>query len=345
MKVVIIGSDEVYAMEHFFLKHLDAMPDVEVCLVAMNKWIHENISFIRKIGRRINPSHNDLYTKLNRFIKDQITYLKPDVILVFKGMELYPDTLKNFKNQGILLTNFNPDHPFVITSRGSGNWNVGKSIALYDLHFCYSVEVLNRIKKMYNIPVVHLPFGFELPTEFLKNELPQEEKIAVCFIGTADKIRINAVKELLAANIPVHVYGSEWHKFLDVNFHPNLKIEKPVYGIEYWRLAIQYRVQLNVFRPHNEGSHNMRTFEMPAVGAIMLAPDSVEHRMFFEADQEVIYYSSKEEMILKAQYLLDLPVEKANQIRIQAKNRSIQSGYSYRDRVNTIYQAIKELLP
>jgi hypothetical protein len=37
-------------------------------------------------------------------------------------------------------------------------------------------------------------------------------------------------------------------------------------------------------------------------------------------------------------------VEKANQIRTKARTRSLQSGYSYRDRVNVVYQSLKQAI-
>ena len=42
-------------------------------------------------------------------------------------------------------------------------------------------------------------------------------------------------------------------------------------------------------RIHNPDSHNMRSFEVPGVGGIMVAPDTKEHRIFFEVGKEIFY--------------------------------------------------------
>ena len=66
------------------------------------------------------------------------------------------------KQQKIFIANYNPDHPFILTGRGSGNSNVTKAFPYYDLHFCYSKLLLKQIEKEYKIPTAFLPFGFEL---------------------------------------------------------------------------------------------------------------------------------------------------------------------------------------
>lgn len=343
MKIMVIGSNEVYAMEHFFIKHLNSFEGNEAFLLPTNEWLKTKLNLYHKIERRISKSINFLYNGLNHFVIEQIDQRKPDVILIFKGMELYPDTLAQIRKKGILLSNFNPDHPFILSSRGSGNNNVIKSIKYYDLHFCYSEQVANRIITEYKVPSVFLPFGYEFPENW-EFSFPEAEKMALCFIGTVDPIRLKIVKHLLKANIPIQVFGSNWHKHINSNSYTNLQIGNPVYGLDFWLQAIQFRVQLNIFRPHNVGSHNMRTFEMPAVGAILLTPDSHEQRKFFEADREVFYYSKVEEIIEMTNYLLLLDKDQANQIRIQARNRSLLSKYSYKDRVETIQNSINEII-
>jgi spore maturation protein CgeB len=343
MKLLIVGSSAVWAIENHFYKYLSEIPEVEIDQFSISPYI-DSISIFQRIEKRLLSNNNTLYRKINKDLLKFVMLNKPDALIIFKGMEIFPSTLIKISKLGILLTNFNGDHPFLITSRGSGNNNVRKSLGLYQIHFTYILSLVNVIQKKFKIKTVHLPFAFELEEKLYSSLSDEPEIMKVAFIGNPDKIRIKYIKELIKANLPVDVYGNGWNTFSKQIDSPLLLCFDAVYGNDFWEVAKKYRVQLNIFRPHNEGSHNMRSFEMPAVGAIMLAPDSPEHRIFFEADQEVIYYSSKEEMVFKAQELLNLPLEKANRIRIQARNRSIYSGYSYRDRVNIVYKAIINLL-
>ena len=103
-------------------------------------------------------------------------------------------------------------------------------------------------------------------------------------------------------------------------------------------------MQINMMRPHNPQSHNMRTFEAPGVGGILLGPDNPDHRSFFEIDKEVFLYKDIDECIAKIKYLLALPVEEANKIRSAARKRSIESGYTYKERTVEIYEILKKLM-
>jgi spore maturation protein CgeB len=345
MKLLIIGASESWSLETFYLKYLKEIPDLQVDILSTSEFGKKHYrKLIDRVLIRLFRSKTPYYDKLNKHILSETIKYAPDVVMVFKGMEIYPETLKAIKSSGIFLTNYNPDHPFIITMRGSGNQNVTQSVPLYDLHFSYSKDLMERFEKEFHIPSVYLPFGFELPeSEYQKLET-RPEICKVCFIGNPDKIRVNAIKSLLENGIEVDLYGHDWDKHITPGTHKNLHIFDAVYGLAYWNTARQYRLQLNVFRPHNIGSHNMRTFEIPAVGGIMLAPDSPEHRAFFEADKEAFYYDDAASMIQKAKEILEMPLAEAEMIRKNARAKSLAAHYDYRSRAQIIYGGIRRLL-
>ena len=53
---------------------------------------------------------------------------------------------------------------------------------------------------------------------------------------------------------------------------------------------------MNVLRLQNKGSHNMRTFEIPASGGFMLQERSNEVLEFFEEGKEIECFSSVKEL-------------------------------------------------
>jgi spore maturation protein CgeB len=145
---------------------------------------------------------------------------------------------------------------------------------------------------------------------------------------------------LLKAGFEVDVYGHGW-KRTRLAIRKNIRIHEAVYGQAYWNKLRQYRVQLNIFRKHNLGSHNMRTFEIPAVGGIQLTPFSEEQAGFFEENKEIFFYRDIGELEDKCRYLLDLPGKEVNAIREAARRRSATSGYTYRDRSLLVYNTFK----
>ncbi|MEK7256548.1 MAG: glycosyltransferase, partial [Bacteroidota bacterium] len=222
-----------------------------------------------------------------------------------------------------------------------GNKNVSQSIGLYDLHFCYSHSVQRRIEGEFGIPTAFLPFGYELPEPTFEEVKDEPEIQSACFIGNPDEIRAAHLKYLAKNEIPVDVYGHGWERHLP-NL-PNIRLHEATYGKDFWRKMRAYRLQINIFRPHNEGSHNMRTFEIPAVGGIMLSPDSPEHRAFFEPEKEVFLYQTMKEMATKAKQILALPEAEAAEIRRQARKRSVVSGYSYERRAGQVQEVFEQL--
>jgi spore maturation protein CgeB len=210
------------------------------------------------------------------------------------------------------------------------------------MHLCYSRSVQQRIEKEYGIPTAFLPFGFELEEEVFNEIKNQSEILAACFIGNPDKIRVEHLIFLAKSGLQIDVYGHGWNRFLPKL--PNVRIFDAVYEKDFWRTLHSYRLQINIFRPHNRGSHNMRSFEVPASGTIMLAPDSSEHREFFQPGEEIFTYSSKRELVAQARFILELSAQEASRIRDNARQRAVNSGYSYRNRAFQACRAIEQLL-
>jgi len=337
MKIFIVGSGKIGALEDFYTFYLREA-GIEVyhfpALKLFSDYYYKNL--INKILFKSGLS--SIYKQINYLFKKSVEDFQPDVVWVFKGMEIFPSSLKWAKNKKLKLINYNPDSPFIFSGSGSGNKNITESLALYDFHFTYNLSVKKQIEEEYKIPTFFLPFGYDVSQEMYNKCCRENEIEKACFVGNPDRHRADFLNALAEQGIELDVYGNNWKKFIQ---HKNITIFPPViYGDEFWKTLRKYRVQLNLMRSHNLDSHNMRSFEVPGIGGIMLAPDTTEHRMFFENEKEVFLFSdavSCGEQIKKVIFLSKL---QANQIREAARNRSLHSGYSYKDR--TLY-ALKEI--
>lgn len=340
MKILIAGQFKSWALEHHYTRYLREHAEVETYPAEDVFDDFYQKSIFSKIQFRLGLSA--IYLKIGNELLEKADLIKPDIILITKGMRTLPSVLKKLKSKGVYLANYNPDHPFIFSTRGSGNKNVTNSIGLFDLHLCYSKEVQQRIEREFGVNTARLPFGFELSTAQFDEAAQTEEVKRICFIGNPDSIRANYIKVMVKSGLPVDVYGHGWSKLLKAT--ANLRIFDAVYGKTYWQKVRSYRVQVNIFRPHNEGSHNMRTFEIPAAGGIMLAPDSPEHREFFTEGKEIFLYKNKEDLIAQAKHILEMPGTTAAIIRRNARQRSLDSGYSYKHRAAQAFIAFEELL-
>jgi len=338
MKVLIAGAGKKPAIERYFADHLNEL-GVETRLFAAQNiffdYYEKNI--LNKLWFKAGLSN--IYDRINKLFRSEIETMKPDIVWVFKGMEIYPESLRWAKEKNIKLVNYNTDNPFIFSGKGSGNQNVIQSISLYDLHLTYDMSIQRRINEEYKISCMLLPFGFEDSNEIYEKCVGQQEVRSLCFVGSPDKKRAEFL-EAVGSELPLAIYGPGWEKFIN---NPGITIHAPVHGDDFWMTLHRYRVQLNFMRPHNPDSHNMRSFEAPGIGSIMLAPATADHKRYFKEDEEIFLFSNVRECIDKARSLLDLPADKAIAIRRNAREKSIRSGYSYMGRARMVSKWFSEL--
>jgi spore maturation protein CgeB len=282
--------------------------------------------------------YRSIISRIQKSIKDLISKEHPDKVLVFKGMEVKPDTLKWIRSKGIQLLNYNPDNPFVFSGKGSGNNNVINSVKLFDCYFSYDKQTVIEFKKM-GVFSYELPFGFDHNAFHLSELKKETEVLKVCFLGNADKPRVRFINNLAEKGIRIDVYGENWSQF---KLHQSIGIYGPKYGIEFWRTLHMYALQLNLLRVHNYLSHNMRTFDIPGAAAIMLAPRTQDHLSFFEENGEIFLFSDVNEAYDKIKYVLSLSNEERYAIRSRARIKALQR-HTYEQRVAEFVQICKNL--
>lgn len=123
MRILIVGALSNYAIERYYLKYFNAHAGVESEIFAAQniflEYYHKN--FINKLIFQF-VGNKSIYKSINICLKEEeVEIKKPNILFVFKGMEVLPETLIWAKNKGIAVVNYNPDNPFVFTGLGSGN--------------------------------------------------------------------------------------------------------------------------------------------------------------------------------------------------------------------------------
>jgi spore maturation protein CgeB len=149
---------------------------------------------------------------------------------------------------------------------------------------------------------------------------------------------------LADTGMAISLYGNQWEKWIKVKSHQDIQFRGTIYKEHFNKELSPYRLHLNIFRPHNYDSHNMRTFEIPGMGGIMLAPESKEHRLLFKHGKEVMLYNDFAELTKMAQEILGLPYKKALMMRKNAYKRSIESNYTYKARANEVLGHFERLI-
>jgi spore maturation protein CgeB len=339
MKILVVGSNYNWSIEKHYIKHWKQM-GMDITLMPLQNLFYDYYyrSKLNKVLYRLGIS--TILKKINKQLKLKIEEIKPSIVFVFKGQELLPSTIQYIKKKGLKIVNYNPDSPFVFSSKGSGNKNITNALPLYDLHFSYNLSIVEKIKTTFKIPAFELPFGFELPQNFTLPAIESEIN-KLCFIGNPDTERAALLTYLAEANIAIDVIGNDWDKFVS---NKNITIKEAIQGDDMYTLIGKYRVQLNIMRKHNLDSHNMRTFEIPGAAGIQLAPFTTDHNRYFVDGDNIFLYKNNEEAIEKARNLLALSSEEAHTIKLAAKQFSFDNKYAYQQRAEkVIYHLQKDL--
>jgi spore maturation protein CgeB len=326
MRILIVGADYQWAIENHFVKHFSGLGSTVELFPAQRyfyEYYYKNI--VTKLICRLGLSR--IYKEINANLLKRIEDFQPNVVFVFKGMEVLPETLINLKRAGIKLVNYNPDNPFIFSGYGSGNKNVSESLMLYDLHLTYNLEILEKLKSM-QLKSEFFPFAFEEGIDQAPKLIEVAEVLKPCFLGNPDKNRVKFLNQLAVRGIKLDVYGNDWAKN---TINSNITAYPPVYGDEMITVLRKYRVQLNLMRIHNLNSHNMRSLEIPGHGGIQLAPITVEHEMLFNEGKEIFLYNDVDDCVAQINKLLSISFGESLEIRNKAQTTA-QSNHTYKQR-------------
>ncbi|MCB9262688.1 MAG: glycosyltransferase family 1 protein [Flavobacteriales bacterium] len=341
LRITVLGSNNIWSIENHYIKYfIEAGHEVNLFAnhTLFLEWHQKSV--LNKVLFKLLPKFS--LSGINKKILDFVKKNPADIILIFKGMEIFPETVKALHQIGSKLINYNPDHPFEFHGIGSGNKFVRGSIPFYHLYLTYSYKIATDVENKYGVKAGVVPFGYEITEELLQNSIKASEINRLCFLGNPDSLRADFLCKLSKKGIPVSVYGLNWKDFFDKDCQ--IEVHDRVHGQQFWEVLRKYRIQLNLFRSHNTNSHNMRSFEVPAVGGIMLAPKTDEHSIYFETDKEAFYYENFKECLDKCNYILNLSESEANSVRDAAIKRSASSAYTYKDKAHQMLDLMIECL-
>ena len=105
MKLLIVGSNRHYAIENEYEAALTQYCEVSIYPIHVYFEDRYNRSILHKLWYKLSLS--TFVWSLNKLFLDEVLVIQPDVIWVFKGMEILPNTLIELKRRGTILLNYN----------------------------------------------------------------------------------------------------------------------------------------------------------------------------------------------------------------------------------------------
>lgn len=260
---------------------------------------------------------------------------KYDLILVTKGLHLYPETVRSLKAVAKRTANWNPDDFF---NPVNSNQFLRASFPEYDLIYTPRRHLIDEYlsrgaKKCEFIDWYYVPQYFRTPPSQTGERIFDSD---ITFIGSWSRRREALIGALKGFN--VRVYGGSW-KWASKEFRGRVACLPPVYNEEMCSIIVNSRINLNILTRENRDTSNLRNFEIPACGGFQLSERSDEILRLFREGEDLACFDGGEELAAKcAHYLSD----EADRARIAANGcaRVTSGGHTPSDRARQILNTV-----
>lgn len=280
----------------------------------------------------------------NRLLEAAKDY-NPGLVFIHKGQWISPQTLRKIKRDtGALLFVFNPDDPFN-SNRGASSRFIKTSIPEYDVYFIWSKALMPRLEAAGACRVEYFPFAYDPEIHHPVLTRAQSFLPDVVFVGSWDEEREKWLSGLEGYNLVI--WGADyWRKRCKSKFLRSCWRGHEAMGEELCEIIGAAKVNLNILRLQNKGSHNMRTFEIPACKGFMLHERSEEAVGFFREGKEAEFFGSPAELREKIDFYLRND-EARFRIAQAGYERCIKASYCYDEsakRVLAVYEELRKRL-
>ena len=272
---------------------------------------------------------------------------RSDLVWVGKGAWALPWLWREFKRQcpSSALVCYNADNPIVTYSRGGNRPWVTASIPCFDLYVTYNKQILEPLRRAGAQRVLRLPFAWDpVVHPVLQVSEAEREQYAcdVVFVGNGDATREGwldgILREVGSCGWRMAVYGS-WGKCRSARVRESIR-GPAIYGADMVKAIRSAKLALNILREQNDGSHNMRTFEIPGCGGIMASQHSPEQEEFFPEGEAAVYFEDTREAAAKITALLASESQRG-QLRDRASE--IVRDHVYVERARKLLEAVVEM--
>ena len=208
-----------------------------------------------------------------------------ELILVIKGAFIDSRTIDYLRMRfDSPVVCWNPDSPFdrAISNCGAG---IPSAIAAYDTYITWAHDVAEQLLPLARVVVI--PFAWDPE---LMPPTPGHGVAAgrIVFIGTGSRERCDWLAGL--AHLHPLIFGDRWPMIRGLDIRP------PIRGLSFCRVVGEAKWNLNLLRPQNARSHNMRTFELVGAGGTQVAPFTDDHQRFLGSDSQTVLFRTNREL-------------------------------------------------
>lgn len=187
------------------------------------------------------------------------------------------------------------------------------------------------------------------------------KKNEICFLGNiivgenAHNNRLDMLDSIIKSNLPYVFHGNIYgliqevlssesgRKYMAIISEVARNMKTGVFGLKYYSTLSQYNICLNMHGTRmNYGAGNLRMFEATGVGTCLLTDDRSENADLFDINDEIVVYSSFEDLIEKAKWLIRNP-KTAIEIALSGQKKTLNK-HTYRNKAECLNEYIQKIL-
>lgn len=258
-------------------------------------------SLLDRIASRLVPS----VPRMNRRLIGAVERLRPDLALVIKGELVLPETVQTLTGRlGLPTLLWYPDAATFLSTRPA-HQNITHSLPHYTISFLAVRHGLAPEVRQTARRLEYLTFGCDPRQHYRRDLAPGEQAhygSSLCFIGNTHgeaSTRDRILGGLL--DLDLKIWGTAWERSPLYPRRPEV-FRPAAYGDELVKVYSASRIALNI-----NGDYpvmNVRNFEAPACGILLLTSAIPPLPEYFRPDEEVVTYHELGELRDKAAYYL-----------------------------------------
>ncbi len=330
-RLAIVGdSGEVHVGRHLLRSARDLGIDTVFCDVR-EAFAAPRIA--RVLNWRLRGHRPPYLGTFSRHVVAVCRRERPTAIVTTGLAPLDERAIRELGELGVTRLSFLTDDPF--NPAHQAPWFLA-GLAGYDWVFSPRRSNLDDLRRAGCRRTNYLPFGYAPDIHFSEPPSSPEEweryRSDVVFIGGADADRVEWVAPLIESGLRVSLYGGYWDRYPATRpaargFADSAVVRKAVGGAA---------VALCLVRQANRDGHSMRSVELPAIGACIVAEDTAEHReLFGEAGVAVEFARTPSDAVARVQTLRG-PDAAPERLRDAAHALIVNGGHTWGDRLTTM---------
>ncbi len=295
-----------------------------------------------RVARRLLRAR--LWERLNFCTKEVVRCVRPNLVLAFKAAYLHPETIAHIRTaENIPIANYYPDNPYCGVPLDPRKTSAQRrdlidALRQYTRVFTWDRSLVRRLNAD-SVHAVYLPFAADSDFFSPMEQRPCREcgkRHAVVFVGQHNIKRERHVDAIRKHEVAL--WGARWkraqHKFRARHVIHN----GTAFGATCAAVYCSADVCLNIVDDLNMPGHNMRTFEIPASGGVMLSTFTEEQAKVFPDAEAAWYYRNPSEI----DEILDRLLHDSEALkRTRRAALEIARGHDYRSRSREL---VKQLL-